>query len=267
MDDGIKIFRNNNDNNFVIFLHGFTGSANEWEETALGIDSRFNTAAISLPGHDNYLPEDSIEYTENGIISHINEMVNRITNKGIILAGYSMGGRAAIGYTNFFSEKVTGLILESSSPGIENENDQQARYLEDRQLARFIEENEIENFLTYWYSKPLFTGIIDNPEKFTSLFNEKRKLNRQGLINSLLGFSTGKFNHWHNISNFEQPTLLITGSGDKKFTQINKKMEVLIPKSEHIEIEAGHNVHFQKNGEYVEVINKFLDKYFVFLQK
>jgi 2-succinyl-6-hydroxy-2,4-cyclohexadiene-1-carboxylate synthase len=55
-------------------------------------------------------------------------------------------------------------------------------------------------------------------------------------------------------------TLLITGELDKKFTQINSELVKLLSSVQHVVVKnAGHNVHFEKPGEYVKAVNEFLD--------
>ena len=79
-------------------------------------------------------------------------------------------------------------------------------------------------------------------------------------MNSLLGFGTGSMpDYWNMVKNINIPALLIAGANDEKFVTINKKLHEFIKHSQ-LEIinDCGHNVHLEKESEFVILVNNFL---------
>ena len=259
-----KIQRNNS-GQYILFLHGFTGSLKDWTSITKGIDSRFNIAALDFIGHgESDSPEDESLYSTESIIEQIDLAINNITNEKIILAGYSMGGRAALSYAGKYQHKLKAMILESASPGITSENLRKERITADEELANFILENSIEKFIDYWMNIDLFKSQKSLPdEKLKIIHENKLKNNKVGLANSLNGFGSGKMPPlFENLKNINIKTLLISGELDEKFRNINFHMSRLLNSSKFIVIKgAGHNSHLEKEKEFIKVVNNFLNQF------
>ena len=105
----------------LIFLNGFTGSANDWKKTAELIDDRFNKIAVDLIGHgksDTPIKVDN--YSASSINLQFMDIINHFTKGKVILLGYSMGGRAVLSFAINHKDKIKGMILESTSAGIKD---------------------------------------------------------------------------------------------------------------------------------------------------
>ena len=135
--------------------------------------------------------------------------------------------------------------------------------INDTELANKIENIGVEQFIKYWMGLPLFESLKSIPqEEYQKIVKNKLNNDKNGLANSLRGFSTGKMvSLWNKLDGFSFPILLITGSLDKKFELIASKMQKLLPQSEHkTVIHAGHNVHLEKPKEFIKLVNNFLEK-------
>jgi 2-succinyl-6-hydroxy-2,4-cyclohexadiene-1-carboxylate synthase len=261
----LEKIKKNNSGKYILFLHGFTGSLKDWVGVTKNIDSRFNIAILDFIGHgESDSPDDENLYSTESIIEQIDLAINNITNEKIILAGYSMGGRAALSYAIQNQERLLALILESATPGITSQSLREERILNDKKLAKFILENTIEEFIDYWMNIDLFESQKSLPKDKIRLIRENKLGNNKiGLANSLKGFGTGKMPAlFDNLKYIITKTLLISGEMDQKFSNINLHMSQLIKSSEFIEIrEAGHNTHLEKEEEFVKVINNFLKQF------
>jgi len=174
-----------------------------------------------------------------------------------------MGGRAALSYASQYPSNIKALILESSTAGIENTDERDARLINDTELTNKIENIGVEEFIKYWMELPLFESLKSIPqEEYQKIVRNKLNNNKKGLANSLRGFSTGKMvSLWNKLGDLNFPILLITGGLDKKYELIASKMQKLLPQSEHkIMIDAGHNVHLEKPKEFIKLVNNFLEK-------
>ena len=248
---------------FVFLLHGFTGSASDWEEVIPLLPKKFSYAAVDLIGHGKSEAPENIElYSANSLVQQLDEVFNQLTKKKFILLGYSMGGRAALTYAVHHPGKLSGLILESASAGIADEKLHEERRQSDSKIIKLIEEKPLEEFIDYWINQDLFATLKTIPaEKLAKIQNSKFKIQKIGLINSLKGFGTGVmpalFNEPHLVT---CKALLITGELDQKFTQINSELEKSFPSAKHVVIQnAGHNVHLEKPEEFVKSLYKFLE--------
>lgn len=248
----------------IIFLHGFTGSAKDWEFAMQNINNGYFPIAIDLPGHGETEATDDInDYTNDSINSLISIVIEKLQLPKVVLLGYSMGGRAALSFAVQHSSKIKALILESSTAGIENSDERKTRLLNDTKLADKIEKNGVEEFIKYWMELPLFESLKSVPiAEYQNIIQRKLSNNEKELANSLKGFSTGKMKSlWNELSKLNFPVLLITGSKDNKYKLIASKMTSLLPQSEHkIATNAGHNVHLEKPKEFIKLVNNFLEK-------
>lgn len=248
----------------VYLLHGFTGSAEDWRQTASGILIEYPVYAIDLPGHGKNASVDDITlYTADAIISSIKETLDFYKVKKLILCGYSMGGRAALSFATKHPEYISALILESTTAGIINYEDRQNRIKNDEKIASLITSESMEYFIDYWINIPLFESQKTLPyEKLEAVRKNKLLNNSIGLANSLKGFGTGSMPVlWDELKGLKFPVLLITGELDKKFTTISKEMVKLLPNGVHYIVPgSGHNVHLEKPEHFLNLTNEFLRK-------
>lgn len=249
----------------ILFIHGFTGAAEDWRETAEKLKTKdFNLLGVDLPGHGKSSAPDETEYYRLPfLINIIKEIIKNTGQQQIILTGYSMGGRLALSYAAQHPNDISQLILESTSPGIAEPEGRTNRVKSDNKIIEIIKEKNIDEFIDYWMNIPLFESQRKYRSKFNLLRQAKLKnVNPKGLINSLKGFGTGVMPHqYDNLKNIFCPVLLISGGLDTKFTGINKTIAPLFPDATHIIIDgAGHNVHFEKPEEFTKPFIEFLNR-------
>lgn len=246
----------------IIFLHGFTGSVNDWESIQSKIHNKFTPIFIDLIGHgSSSSPINEEHYSAGSQIKFLYEIIDFLNIDKLFLVGYSMGGRLALQFSLKFPTKVLGLILESTSFGIENGAERAKRVESDKSLAEKITGEGIEKFIDYWYSLPLFNSLKHLPaERFRELKQVRKKNDLNGLKNTLLRFSTGKMKYLIPESKkIRFKVLLIVGDLDKKFKESSKKVVEQIPNSMlKIVPNTGHNVHFEKPEVFLKLINEFI---------
>jgi len=248
----------------LVFLHGFTGSAEDWSEISQGIDSEFAIYAIDLPGHGRSESPDNLSfYSADAINLSVKETLDTANLKKIILIGYSMGGRAALNFSINYPEYVHALILESATAGISDFEDRVDRIKNDEKISAMILSSSIEKFIDYWMSIPLFDSQKFLPkEKLEKIRRNKLRNNKLGLSNSLKGFGTGSMPVlWNELKKIKCPVLLITGEYDKKFTAISVEMTSRLSNVKHfIAPGCGHNVHLERPEHFLNLTNKFISK-------
>lgn len=250
----------------VIFLHGFTGYAGDWNFIFNKLPGKFLPVEIDLIGHGkSSSPVELDYYSPLATANQLNNVFIKLGLDKIILCGYSMGGRAALNYAAKFPQKILGLILESASKGLKTEEEKSERLKNDFALAEKIKTEGIENFINYWMNIPLFDSLKKLPEeKYKSIVKSKLNNSVTGLSNSLRGFSTGNMNiDLKEFNNYDIPVLLISGVLDEKFTNINKFFVNEFTNAKHeIISNAGHNTHVENEEEYISIVTKFLIDFF-----
>mgnify|MGYP001047551445 CR=1 FL=1 len=245
----------------VVFLHGFTGCAKDWLFIFNSLPKNYFPIAIDLIGHgDSDSPDNISCYSCGNIIYHLNSIIEKLGIDKFIIAGYSMGGRAAISYSIKYPHKIIAAILESSTAGIDDIEEKKERVKYDLLLSDKIREEGVESFMDFWLELPIFQSL---KEKFDVelIKNERAKNNGIGLSNSLAAFSTGLMSsYWEELKYLEFPVLLITGNDDQKFTAINPHMSEAINNVTHKIVEnAGHNTHLEKPELFTKLVTDFLN--------
>ena len=251
--------------NTIVFLHGFSGSSRDWQQIIEILPSNIQCVTVDLIGHGKSSSPDNIDfYSPDAVTSQINSVINKLNLQKIILAGYSMGGRAALSFALDNSEKIKGLILESTTPGIIKESSRKERRENDEKLISLISKDGIEKFVDYWMNLPIF----ETQKKFSyKKLKEakKNKLNNNiiGLIHSLRGFGQGVMPHlWDELPKINFEVLLIAGKLDSKYAAINSRMLRKIKKAElKIIADAGHNIHLEKPEVFVTLLKEFIMKF------
>lgn len=253
-----------NNNPCLIFFHGFTGSSIDWKNITPQINQDFSSFGIDLIGHGkSSSPKETEFYTSDSIVNQIYNVVTGIIKKKIIPIGYSMGGRAALSFAVKHPELLQGLILESTTPGIENEILRNERAARDEEIAEYIETHTMEEFTEFWMDMEIFNTLRRFSEEKRKQMRESRISNsKTGLTNTLKGFSTGKMPALHKeLGSIKAKTLLITGELDTKYTELNNKIVNQFKNAEHTIIKnAGHNTHIEEEKKFTEAVNKYLNQ-------
>ncbi|PWA08040.1 2-succinyl-6-hydroxy-2,4-cyclohexadiene-1-carboxylate synthase [Pueribacillus theae] len=248
----------------LLLLHGFTGSSHTWKPFIPFLSKKHTVIAIDMIGHGKSdAPHDPARYTLEKAADDTIALLDKMNIQTIHLLGYSMGGRLALMIACRYPDRISSLILESSSPGLKTEKERKARRSSDEKLAAFIEEKGITAFVDYWENIPLF----QTQKRVTLEEREKVRANRlqnrvHGLANSLRGMGTGRQpSLWSCLPALNMPCLLLAGELDAKYVKIAKEMDKLLPRSNvTIFRDAGHTVHLEKSRPFVKTVAEFLHK-------
>ena len=237
----------------MVFLHGFTGSHHSWDNVIEKLKRR--TLTLDLPGHGKSTFNDlDANYSIDDWCEDFNEILNSLNIDKVDLCGYSMGGRLATGFAIKYPEKINKLILESTSFGIENKDEREARLKEDLRLCRLIEEDS-PKFVQKWENSPLFAKQQDrNPQGFLSQRKERLSHNPIQLSKALKSFSQGNMGFYKSkMTEFKFPLILINGSEDGRYIEIGKNIiGICRDFNQHVIEDCGHNIHLENLDKFVE---------------
>jgi len=245
----------------AVFLHGFLGSGSSWQEIIDELNKAYYCIRIDLPGHGKSKATRKSEFSMAHCAKNVVGLLAHLNLKKYHLIGYSLGGRLALFIALNYGMKIDKLVLESSSPGLKTKKERLERKKSDEWLARELEKGSFKQFLEEWYSQPLFESLKNDKKRFPALLKQRLKNDPLELGKSLRYMGTGvQPSLWGKLENLRPPTLLIVGEHDRKFQLIASEMS---SQSKKITVNcvtgAGHNVHFEKPGQFASVLKNFLN--------
>jgi 2-succinyl-6-hydroxy-2,4-cyclohexadiene-1-carboxylate synthase len=245
----------------VLLLHGFTGRASSWQPIAERWPS-FRCLAVDITGHgDSDSPPDPSRYTMAAFSDDLAAVFDALGIERTALFGYSMGGRVALNFALRHQDRLTALVLESASPGIEDPAERAARVESDGALADRIEREGIEAFVNYWQSIPLWESQQALPEaKRAALRAQRLRNSTGGLANSLRGMGAGAQDYlFGRLRELRIPVLFLAGELDLRYADLARSMAAQIAGAEcRIIPAAGHATHFERPDSFAEAARDFL---------
>ena len=249
----------------LMLLHGFTGGCENWRPLLPSLCRQYQVILVDLIGHGfSEAPADFMRYSMDYAVQDLLRIVDCFGFQKINLLGYSLGGRCALRFAVQAPERLNALVLESSSPGIADAAEREARRLSDEALADWIEQRGVAAFVERWTNLALFATQQQLPDAVKNEVRRQRLQNRAGgLANSLRGMGTGaQSSLWESLPEMKIPALLLAGSGDAKFQQIGLLMEDLLPAANFEVIpQAGHTVHLEQPELFTNRVTDFLALY------
>lgn len=246
----------------LLLLHGFTGSGKSWKTLLPGFTGNYRVITVDFPGHgETAAPADPTRYSIENTATDLAAILEKLGVAQAAVLGYSMGGRVALFFALRYPSKVSGLILESASPGLPTARERAERKAADEALARFIEEKGLAAFVERWGNLPLWASQAGLPETVRENLRHQRLNNRPvGLANSLRGLGTGvQPSLWDELGGFGKPVLILTGELDPKFTLTGQLIEAKFPDARRkVVAGAGHTIHLEKPAEFEKTVKEFL---------
>ncbi|GMW00347.1 MAG: alpha/beta hydrolase [Candidatus Hydrogenedentota bacterium] len=244
----------------IVFLHGFMGSKNDWTDVSSTLEDQFHLMSVDLPGHGESPFPNEPGYGVAELCADLIEVIDETGHGTFSLVGYSMGGRIALYLATIYAMRIDALVLESASPGIQDDEERHTRRATDESVANQLETGDFEAFLRDWYKQPLFQSLHRAPHLIEAAMESKRGGDPGGLARALRAFGPGTVpSVWGDLPAHRIPTLLITGDSDSKYCDIARLMTQRCGHMEHRRMaEAGHNVHLEQPSQYTDELRRFL---------
>jgi 2-succinyl-6-hydroxy-2,4-cyclohexadiene-1-carboxylate synthase len=225
----------------VVLLHGFSGTHRAWDGVAARLHSeRYLPRALDLPGHGDATDAHGVggeAITFAGCVSHV---LDRAPQR-FVLCGYSLGGRVALHVALAAPERVTRLVLVSTTAGIEDASERTQRRASDHRLADELESIPFDSFIERWRTQPLFA---DDPAEVGALAREDQRRNRpEALAAVLRGVGSGEMQPlWDRLPELTMPVTVLVGDRDAKFLALGERMVALLPDADLVIAPGGHGL-------------------------
>jgi len=216
----------------MVLLHGFTGYARSFAH--LEVDA----VTPDLPGHNGAPPATSWE-------DALDRLAPLLDPGPVVLGGYSMGARLALGLALRRPERIARLVLASGTAGIEDEGERARRQADDEELARFVEQRGVPAFVERWERNPILASL--QPFQMQQLRLERLQHDARGLASALRHLGTGaQPSYWSELGRLDLPVTLLAGKRDPKFTALAARLHLGLPHSEIRLLECGHVLHVEQ---------------------
>ena len=233
----------------LLLLHGFTATGASWDAVRRLVDAGlYESEAPDLRGHG--ARADDRPVTIEACVDDLRQ------DAPYALAGYSMGGRVALHLALAQPDLVRRLVLVSTTPGIESDEDRAERRTADDDLAYGIEQAGIEAFARSWAAQPLFAD--QPPEVAAAARRDRMRNTAEGLAASLRGMGTGTMTPvWDRLHELTMPTTVVVGERDTKFRIIGEQLAGRLPNAElRVVPGAGHAVHLEAPEALAAIIER-----------
>jgi 2-succinyl-6-hydroxy-2,4-cyclohexadiene-1-carboxylate synthase len=229
----------------LVWLHGFTQTKDSAHDFLSILAGTYELLTIDLPGHgENARVSASLDETADLLIEVLPEAP-------FVLGGYSFGGRVALHVARRHPERLSRLVLLSTTLGIRDENERRARRERDEVLADRIEMIGAEAFLDEWLAQPMFASLPhDSAER------RARSHDAKGLAESLRCAGTGT-QEWlgDSLRSFVHPALVLAGANDKKFVlEARRLQDTLAHAASAVVADAGHAAHLERPHLVAELV-------------
>jgi 2-succinyl-6-hydroxy-2,4-cyclohexadiene-1-carboxylate synthase len=221
----------------VVLLHGFSGTHHAWDGVVARLDpERYLPLALDLPGHGAAADAER-PITFPGCVAH----VLAAGPERFVLCGYSQGGRIALHVALAAPERVSRLLLVSTSAGIEDATERAGRRRSDHLLADELESCPFDDFIERWRAQPLFAGEPLDVGRFA---REDQLRNRpDALAAALRGIGTGEMEPlWSRLAELTMPVTVLVGARDEKYRVLGQRMTELLPDAQLVVAPGGHGL-------------------------
>ena len=205
----------------LVCLHGFLGTGIDWILFAQELQRLRPDIQIllpDLPGHG-----ESVSIPPQNFTARLCETLDAAQISRAALAGYSLGGRLALAAAIVHPQRFPAFIGISTTAGIENPVERNARCEADAKLARRLRDESFESFLHDWWNLPIF----ESPKKKTSseFLASRSTQNPAALAEVLETWSPGVLpSLWNELPAYLGDALILAGEADSKYSLLARRM-------------------------------------------
>jgi len=244
----------------LLFCHGLTGNGMTWVRVADALREKYDLVMPDARGHG--LSEKTLSgYTVEDRAADVAGLIDALSLDRPVLVGHSMGGETVMAAAAFYPDKVGGVILED--PAWFNADQDQAVIVEDETMR-------------WWRDGLLHHQSLEREALIAEYHRDNPRWHRDEIVASadatyqmsvdalakILGSLHGGWQEW--VHKADSPILLITGD-PKRGVIISPEMAracCLLWKNGHLAYipGAGHNIHRDRFGLYLQKLKAFLDR-------
>lgn len=231
----------------LLLLHGFTGAPQSWEPVVRRLPSALEIFRPWILGHGPAFAQE-----QHGALPTFASEVARLAQWSFaqgfeagVVAGYSLGGRLALGLCTRYPERFRAAVIVSAHPGLQTETERAQRRTDDRQWIALLEQPPFDRFLQRWEQRALFESQAAlTPEAREEQSQIRRTHSGPSLALALAALGLGSMPDLRpGLAAYPHPLALLAGGLDSKFQTLAAEMARVLPSAElHTAPGVGHNL-------------------------
>jgi len=229
----------------ILLIHGFDSSVMEFRRLFPLLAAENETWAVDLLGFGFTDRPLSVDFSPQGIKTHLYYFWKSLINQPVILVGASMGGAAAIDFTISYPDAVKKLVLLDSAGLAGGSSLSKFMFPPLGYLAtEFLRNLKVRDRISRTAYKDLKFASVD------ALICGALHLQMPNWSQALIAFtkSGGYASFQDKLAKIQQPTLILWGDNDKILgTADAVKFQAAIPNSKLIWVkDCGHVPHLEQ---------------------
>jgi 2-succinyl-6-hydroxy-2,4-cyclohexadiene-1-carboxylate synthase len=245
----------------VVFLHGMTGSTQDWINQAAVLSPNYQVVALDMRGHGKSdAPKTEAEYSITIFSQDVLALLELLGIKKCCLGGHSIGGIIALQFALSHSDRLAGLVLVDTSSGQFDEDPKSCRLTQ--KLFEMASSQGLDAAFEHdAHYNPMKIEIFKKHPNLRELSRKKM------LTTSVPGYiyGTRAIAKWQSItprlSEIRVPTLIYWGDEDAPSAEAAITLEKGIAGSELVTVRGvGHNPHEEAPEVFNQALFKFLER-------
>lgn len=247
------------DGRLAVLLHGLTGTASIWEDTAPGLAPRFRVVMPDLRGHGaSGRVDDEGSFTIERLTADVIDALDALGAGAATLVGHGLGGTVAQLVALDHPERVEAMVLVGTGPGPLDPGSGWAKTREgiaEVARRRGIEaawDHYVESGLIGWELDEIPAGITD---RWRSEFVKTSPFALAGLVRS----SAAQPDRTGDLARIGCPVLVVVGDDDAAFADAAKTLASRVPAGELAAVAGGgHSPQVSKPEVFNQLVFDFL---------
>lgn len=251
----------------VVFLHGLMGFLNNWGSVTRRLSSKYQCLVYDQRGHGKSIKPAS-GYHPKDFADDLAQILEALNWPSVNLVGHSLGGRNALYFSYFYSERLKSLVIEDIGP----EGDPESYLYYQKMLGaiptpfasrtgikEFFEQKFESDFASKENLKTIIPFLVANlEEKPNGQFDWK--FSKEAIIDSVKQGRSEDL--WPLIDHISVPTLYIRGQNSKDlqksvYERVLKQNKLITG----VEVsDAGHWIHADQPERFTQELEAFLDR-------